>query len=196
MENSRQIYYLIYSVEDINRKFNEELMRQVEGTLPKGHIYKLGFPCEILKSTGFPDLPIELSSTRLEEKSRQRNHPYNILEVKNLVLALQKPLGVFAYGDKSKSQNIITELEFDGKKYLVGIFFNQIYRGISVSDIRGIFHKDTFEWLNWIAQGKALYLDKKKIQILIDQQRTNLADVEYLDLNLIESIIKAFINPL
>ena len=196
MENSRQIYYLIYSVEDINRKFNEELMRQVEGTLPKGHIYKLGFPCEILKSTGFPDLPIELSSTRLEEKSRQRNHPYNILEVKNLVLALQMPLGVFAYGDKSKSQNIITELEFDGKKYLVGIFFNQIYRGISVSDIRGIFHKDTFEWLNWIAQGKALYLDKKKIQILIDQQRTNLADVEYLDLNLIESIIKAFINPL
>ena len=74
--------------------------------------------------------------------------------------------------------------------------FNQIYRGISVSDIRGIFHKDTFEWLNWISQGKALYLDKKKIQILIDQQRTNLADVEYLDLNLIESIIKAFINPL
>ena len=37
---------------------------------------------------------------------------------------------------------------------------------------------------------------EKKIQILIDQQRTNLADVEYLDLNLIESIIKAFINPL
>lgn len=62
--------------------------------------------------------------------------------------------------------------------------------------IRCFIMKNNAEWLNWITQGKALYLDKKKIQILIDQQRTNLADVEYLDLNLIESIIKAFINPL
>ena len=49
---------------------------------------------------------------------------------------------------------------------------------------------------NWITQRKALYLNKKKIQILIDQQRTDLADVEYLDLNLVESLVDAFVNPL
>ena len=37
---------------------------------------------------------------------------------------------------------------------------------------------------------------KKKIQILINQQRINLAEVEYLDLDLIESIIDTFQNPL
>jgi hypothetical protein len=68
--------------------------------------------------------------------------------------------------------------------------FNQI------SSVRGLFNRYNAEWLNWITQGKALYLNKQKIQTLIDQQRTNLADVAYLDLNLVESLIKTFVNPL
>ena len=40
-----------------------------------------------------------------------------------------------------------------------------------------------------------MYLDKKRIQTLINQQRTNLADVEYLDLNSIANIIETFANP-
>ena len=68
-------------IEEINDKFNIELSMQVEGILPKGHIYKLGYPCNELLSTGFPNLPIELSSTRLEEKSRQKS----IMETKGLL---------------------------------------------------------------------------------------------------------------
>lgn len=132
----------------------------------------------------------------MEEKSKQRNHQYDIIDVLDLVNALQRPIGVFSYGDKFKSQNVIIDLQRDYKNFVVGVFFYQLRAEIKVLSIRGLFNKHTPEWLNWIAQGKALYLDKKKIQILIDQQRTNLADVEYLDLNLIESIIKAFINPL
>ena len=37
-------------------------------------------------------------------------------------------------------------------------------------------------------------MDKQKIQALIDQQRTNLAEVEYLDLDLVESIVQKFEN--
>ena len=40
-----------------------------------------------------------------------------------------------------------------------------------------------------------MYADKEKIQTLIDQQRTNLADVEYLDLDSIANIVKDFENP-
>ena len=79
-----------------------------------------------------------------------QNHPYEISEVRNMVLALNVPLAIFSYGDKEKSQNVIIELEYK----------------------------------------------KKKIQILINQQRINLAEVEYLDLDLIESIIDTFQNPL
>ena len=53
--------------------------------------------------------------------------------------------------------------------------------------------KDNQEWLNWINQGKARYLNKNKLQELINQQRTNLAEVEYLDLKPVESILQQ--NP-
>ena len=41
-----------------------------------------------------------------------------------------------------------------------------------------------------------MYLDKNKIQDLIDKQRINLAEVEYLDLNLITKIINDFENQI
>ena len=63
-----------------------------------------------------------------------------------------------------------------------------------MSLIRGIFPKDNAEWLNWINQGKLLYVDKAKIQALIDKQRTNLADVEYLDLDSVAKILQNFEN--
>ena len=74
------------------------------------------------------------------------------------------------------------------------IHFNQNRRNLVVNDIRGIFPKDNAEWLNWINQGKLLYVDKAKIQALIDKQRTNLADVEYLDLDSVAKILQNFEN--
>lgn len=66
---------------------------------------------------------------------------------------------------------------------------------LEINSIRNVFPKDNSEWLNWINQGKALYLNKEKIQILIDQQRTNLADVDYLDLDSMAKVIENFENP-
>ncbi len=63
------------------------------------------------------------------------------------------------------------------------------------NDIRGIFPKDNAEWLNWINQNKLLYVDKEKIQTLINQQRINLAEVEYLDLDSVAKVVKDFENP-
>lgn len=113
----------------------------------------------------------------------------------DLVDELQKPMAVFSYGDKTKAQNVIVELTHDGKQFVVGVHFNHNRNGITVSSIRGLYPKDHAEWLNWITQGKALYLDKERIQTLISQQRRTLADVEYLDLDSAAKIIKNFINP-
>lgn len=183
------------SMDDISDLFDEELQMQIEGNLPKGHIYQLGRPGDILLSTGFPDLPIELSSTRLEEKSKQENHPFDIGEINGLVKAINDPVAVFKYGDGEKSQNVIVELSSNGKNFLVGVHFNRTKKGIEINDIRGIFPKDTAEWLNWVSQGKLLYANKKKIQDLITQQRINLAEVSYLDLDSIANIIENFENP-
>ena len=178
---------------EVNERFNEELQKQIDGTLPAGHVYQLGMPGEILLAAGFPTMPIELSATRLSEKSRQANHIFKLSEVKDLVKEINNPMAIFRYGNNAK--NVIVGIEHNGKQFLVGVHFNQSHRGMEISDVRGIFPKDNAEWLNWISQGKADYLNKEKIQTLIDQQRINLAEVDYLDLDSVANILKDFQNP-
>lgn len=184
-------------VNEINQKFNDELQKQLDGTLPSNHIYKMGRPGSVLLSTGVPDLPIQMSASRLKTKATSYGHDFDLGEVKDLVKALQNPLAVFSYGDKTKAQNIIVPLQKDGKNFIVGLSLNPTVggRSLEINSIRNVFPKNNSEWLNWIAQGKALFLDKEKIQTLIDQQRTILADVTYLDLDSVAKVVKDFVNP-
>ena len=185
------------NIETINAKFNEELQQQIDGKLPDGHIYKMGNPGGILLSTGVEDLPIQMNAKRLQAKATSYGHDFDLSEVKDLVRALQRPLAVFAYGDKSKAQNIIVPLQKEGKNFIVGLSLNPTVGGgkLEINSIRNVFPKNNSEWLNWISQGKTLYMDKEKIQTLIDQQRTVLADVDYLDLDSIAKVVKDFVNP-
>jgi len=184
------------AIEKANARFNEELNRQInDSSFPKDHIYELGRPGTKLLSTGFPNAEIELSASHLKSKSEAAHHPFRLEDVKDLVRAINNPIAVFSYGDKTKSQNVIAELQKDGKNFVVGIHFNQSRHGMVVSDIRGLYPKDNAEWLNWITQGKLLYADKEKIQNLIAQQRRTLAEVSYLDLNSAAKVVNSFENP-
>ena len=178
-----------------NEQFNEDLQKQIDGTLPDGHVYNLGLPGNVLLGTGFPNVPIEMSASHLAEKANTAHHPFDIDEMKDLVRALQKPVAVFGYGDAGKAQNVIVEIEHDGKHFVVGIHFNQQRGNAEVSSIRGLYPKDNAEWLNWISQGKMLYADKEKIQAILSQQRRTLADVAYLDLDDVAKKVKDFGNP-
>ena len=73
------------------------------------------------------------------------------------------------------------------------VYFSLLFL-LVVNSIRGLYPKDTHEWLTWIQKNKALYLNKEKVQALIDQQRRNPADVNYLDLDLISKIVRDFQN--
>ena len=182
---------------EVNERFNAELQQQVDGTLPKGHIYQLGMPSDVLLATGIAKAPIQLNSQRLMEKSSNFGHDYELSELKDLVKAINNPIAIFAYGDKNKAQNIVVEIQHEGKNFIIGLSIRPTVGGqvLDINSIRNVFPKDNAEWLNWIAQGKALYIDKERVQDLINQQRTNLADVEYLDLNSIANVINEFENP-
>lgn len=131
-----------------------------------------------MQKCGFPkNQRIEISASHLEFKSKLARHPFELNEIKGFDKALQEPVGVFAYGDKNKSQNVIVNIEQKGKNFLAGIYFNQNKRGYDVSDIRTIYPKENVEWLNWINQGKMIYGNKEKLQALIAQQRMNVAEV-------------------
>lgn len=184
-------------IDDVNSRFNKELQRQVDGNLPDGHIYQLGLPSAILRSTGVPNLPIQMSATRLRAKATEYGHDFDLTEIKNLVKELQTPIAVFAYGNKGKMQNIIIGIDSNGKQFIVGLSLNPIINGkaLEINSVRNVFPKNNAEWLNWISQGKLLYADKQRIQALIDKQRTILADVDYLDLEDVAKVIKTFENP-
>ena len=158
--------------------FDKELQEFIDGKLPKSHIFTLGKPSEILVKCGFPgDQRIELSASHLEFKSKLDWHPFELKDVMGLEKALKNPIAVFEYGDRKKSQNVIINIEKDGKNFLAGVHFNQEHNGFEISTIRTLFPKDTVEWLNWMNQGKMIYGNKEKLQALIAQQRINVADV-------------------
>ena len=109
-----------------------------------------------------------------------------------MVKSINDPIAVFKYGDEKKTQNIVVEIQHKGKNFIVGLAIRPSVNGrvLEINSIRNVFPKDNAEWLNWITQDKALYLDKNRIQALINQQRKNLAEVGYLDLNSVAKIVK------
>jgi len=181
----------------INELFNAQLQQQALGTLPKGYVYELGNPGKILSSIRIPNSPIQLRAERLAEKANENyGHPFDLLDVKDLPKAIQNPLAVFSYGDKSKAVNIITEIEKNEKKFLVGVAVNPEVggRNLDIHSIRTIFPKDTHEWIVWINQGKGMYFSKEKILELLANRRRP-ADVTETALKSAVKIIQNFQNP-
>lgn len=185
-------------LDEINERFNEQLQQQIDGTLPKGHVYDLGKPSIYLKSTGIAELPIRLSAKTLNIKSNDPLHGYSLSEIKGLVEAIQKPWAIFSYGDKAKMQNLIVGIESNGKQFLVGISINPTVKGheLEINSIRNVFPKDNHEWVNWINEGKLLRVDKKaKIQAVIAKLRINPVAFSYVDLDSAAKIVERFENP-
>ena len=167
-----------------NRKFNYELDKHIKGELPEHFIYDLGFPSDILLSTGIPDLKIEMNATRLQQKSDNEKHPYDLSEVKNLPVAIHRPIAVFKYLNNN-AVNIITELEDkNDKKFLVGLFLlqkrQQNKQTLEINIIRNVFPKETYSIIHWINNDRGLYFDKERLLSYLDQQRTNHADVAFV----------------
>ena len=188
--------------EKLNDTYNEDLQKQIDGKLPKGFIYEMGLPSPYLQSTGIPMLPIKLSASVLNRKSNDENHPYKLDEIKDLVKHIQKPLAIFAYGDKNKAQNLmiaVSQQNNEGKQFLVGISISPNVKGehLEINSVRNVFPKNYHDWVHWILQGKALRIDgKKEIQAILDALRIN--PVDYINENDLDSaakIVNDFQNP-
>ena len=80
----------IEQLQQINKRFNEQLEKHEAGLLEQGHIYDLGYPQAILLSTGIPKLPIRLSAKTLNIKSHDKQHGYALKELRRLVLRLSR----------------------------------------------------------------------------------------------------------
>ena len=195
------------SPEEVNERFNEELKQQIDGTLPEGHVYRLGMPSEALRSAGVPELPIELSSTRLAEKASadyKSGHPFSLEDMRNLPQALQNPIAVFDSKTRPGSKVILTELTDSQGNNFVAVTRSDIRRVagrrvIQVNSIRSIYPKDyAQDVVNWINRGDLLkWADKEKTLDWLGKQQSNSADVAIpiQGLDVAANILENFENP-
>lgn len=142
----------------VNDVFNECLQQQIDGTLPKGFVYELGMPSEALKSSGMKDLPIEMASRKLLEKSMQENHLFGLGEIFNLPESIQNPLAVFRSATNIGAFVVLTELKHSGKNFVAAIHVNRNKRNIEVNDIRSIHYRTLYNIVDWIAEGLCEYI--------------------------------------
>jgi len=169
-------------LEEINNQFNNELQKQIDGTLPKGHIYSLGYPEANLLSAGLANLPIELNSDRLTKKaSSDYKHPFDLQGLKDLPKAINEPIMVFESTKRDGSKVVLVELQYKGSNYVVIIRLQHKGRGRNntlINDIRSIYPKDNvygvFDWIN-SKDNLLIWADKEKALNFISVQSTNLA---------------------
>lgn len=189
----------LFSIKDVNEKFNEELQQQIDGTLPKDHTYQLGVAGNILQSAGVRSLPIEMRASKLAEKSNQSNHPFDISTIKNLPQAIQEPIMVFDSSSVPGRKVILTEIQSNGVNFVVALGTTFNGKKIQVNDIRSIYPKDNIQGIiDWVNAGNLLrYADKNKALNWINQQQSNSAEVvnPIKNLDIAAKIIKNFENP-
>ena len=189
-------------VDTVNRRFNEDLDRQISGTLPKGYVYEMGRPSRVLQSAGIPNLPIELVASRLSDKAMQENHPFDLSEVKDLPKAIQNPLAVFRSATHIGSNVVLTELKQGGKNYVVAIETNRKAGRINVNSVRSVHYRNSLNIVGWVNDGLADYMsdefrEKWMPQTkneLLSKPQYNSADVRRKLISAAK-IVKDFENP-
>ena len=181
--------------EQTNDRFNNELQQQIDGSLPKGHIYDLGMPSDTLLNAGLPNLPIEMAASRLSDKSMQENHPFDLSEIRNLPKAIQSPMAIFRSATRLGSFVVMTEIEHHGRNFVVAIQANRRKGRIEVNDIRSVHYRTSNSHIaNWVTEGLLEYADKKRMVEWLSKQRYNSAEVRKL-FNHATNIIQNFDNP-
>lgn len=194
----------------INNDFNEALDKQIAGTLPKGYNYQLGKPSSALKFAGIEDLPIELSSRTLEVKSSKdykSNHPFDLNSVKNLPVAIQRPVAIFDSEYEDGRKVIITELK-DGKGHsIIAVLGLRKLRGRNYAEVNSIislYGKDSSVRIaNWfdsknpnglgLDKNLCRWADTKKASEWLTNNASNVHSVG-LSLKRIAKVINSFEN--
>lgn len=194
----------------INNAFNDALDKQIAGTLPKGYNYQLGKPSSALKFAGIEDLPIELSSRTLEVKSSKdykSNHPFDLNSVKNLPVAIQRPVAIFDSEYEDGRKVILTELK-DGKGHsIIAVLGLRKLRGRNYAEVNSIislYGKDSSVRIaNWfdsknpnglgLDKNLCRWADTKKASEWLTNNASNVHSVG-LSLKRIAKVINSFEN--
>lgn len=109
------------NIEDVNDKFNEELIGLNEENAQSTRL-SLGLPSYMLQSAGLPLKPMVLYGNKLLKKSKVHN--FRLQDLRNLPLSLQAPIAVFK-GSHKDSFAILLDIKLNGHHTLASIEVNK-----------------------------------------------------------------------
>lgn len=141
--------------------FDNTIDQYIEGTLPKGHVFKLGNTPTVMRMIGIDDLPIELASSVLERK--EAKHNLNIKDLKTLPTELEDPIAVFKSNQVGNGIVVLTEIpSSDGDPIIVAIHLNKKKGKGEINSIRSIHQRTKYNIQSMINRGELAYLNTQK----------------------------------
>jgi hypothetical protein len=181
----------------VNDEFNDRL-EKISRADKDHRPLELGNPSGILILSGIPDLPIEMTPKTLVDKRIQKNHPFELMSVRNMPDALVEPIAVFrSCSDANNSDNckvILTELVEADINFTVIIEQNRKLKDRYVNTIISLYRKKAISIMQWILNGELIYVNKEKTLNWLGKQRSNFDEIT----RLIEGstkVINQFVNP-
>lgn len=180
----------VVNIEDVNRRFNEELGRLTEENA-QSVILNLGRPGNFLLASGLSDRPIKLYGNKLLKKMRK--HGFTTSDVKNLPKEINNPIAVFK-GSVENSFAILTELEINGNNVLASIYVGK-GNDIDFNIISSVYGKNGNSVVSWINDGKILYVNKEKALNYLRISAPIAEAQDNQELSSAANIVKNFENP-
>jgi|GEM_PF-2975157 len=177
-----------FSLKKVNDAFNQRLDELVKNPNQKDKILRLGRSSSFLKAGGIADADIELEFDKFVRKSGDKyknNHPFNASDLKNLPMAIAEPIAVFK-GTNANDHVVLTELQKDGKNFIVAIRAVEQHRKggvvLEVNQITSLYPNEEKGIINWVNTGRISNVDKEKalhfIEALQPHAGTSITDEE------------------
>jgi len=124
--------------------------------------YQFGESSSKLQQAGIPIVDIELAGKVLYEHSLNKNHPFSLNIIKELVQAVQNPMAVFKSNTENEDFVILTDIYYKGDAIIVSIKIENDKGKITAvyppTDGNGI------KMLNYLKWGLLLKADESKIK--------------------------------
>lgn len=186
------------NLDEVNRRFNEQLQLYRNGEMDKNEMLRLGRPQGVMRAF-LPNLPIVMRQ-RILTKGSVRKHNVSVEALANMPKHLAHPIFVFKRSDNALG--VLTEMQDrDGKNICVAIELNrQIQNGgeiLEVNDIRSVHGRNVSDIVYPIVQNGTLeWADKKKgLAYLSSASRYVRQEIDRQDLDTAAKVVENFENP-
>ena len=179
-------------LEDVNRRFNDELGRLTDENKDK-IVLSLGRPSDILLAAGVSEKPMKLYGNKVIKKMRK--HGFALDELKDLPRAVADPIAVFDNIGREGNRSILTELRTEQGNFLVTVDLGKD-ADVDFNIVSSVFGKGSSNVIDWINKGLATYINKEKALAFLSHPSAPIAAAAAnAELDSAAKVVKEFENP-